>query len=511
MFKILLFSLIAGISILAAFWIAQQPGILIIKWLGYEIDTSIGFLFVILVMLAGILYLLIWLCYALVLTPHRIRKAQANERRKNGYKALTKGMVALAAGDAVEAQRHAQKATLLMNDPPLTLLLTAQAAQLSGDEKAAAKYFQLMLDNPESAFLGYRGLLMQALRQKNYKVALDYTRKALKTHPKADWLTQTQFELETKLGEWVAAAASLQLLQKNKKLPQSQLERFEGLLLAETARRSFAEQPELAVEKAQAALKYIPHFIPALILEVKGLLQADKKKPAIKLIEKQWQTVQHPTLLKLYKQALQDQSIEEQLKRLEKLTPSSNPLSSDILLVLAEASIQAKAWPQARQYLQQIMQNGHKTAKACRLMAELEEGENQNYRAAMQWLTQASEASEEACWICQTCQTHYPEWQACCNHCQELDQLVWSYPSSPLSLKKSDMVLSLPTASIPLSPLPDRSNVGVEANNPKEEKMKDAPMMVTIVDSTPIMAAPVTEEKADIDSKAAINAARQVN
>ncbi len=487
-----------------------------IEWLGYRIAAPISFLFLALALVAGLLYLLIWLCYALVLTPHRIRKAQANERRKNGYKALTKGMVALAAGDAVEAQRHAQKATLLMNDPPLTLLLTAQAAQLSGDEQAAEKYFQLMLDNKESAFLGYRGLLMQALRQKKYQLALDYTRQALKTHPKADWLAQTQFELETKLGEWVSADQSLQLLKKAKKLPPAQLRRFEGLLLTETARGASAGQPVLAMEKAQAALKYIPHFIPALILEIKGLLQADKKKPAAKLVEKQWQIVQHPALLQLYWQSLQDQPREEQLKRLEKLANTITPLPSDILLVLAEAAVQAKLWPETRQYLEKIIQNGHKTAKACRLMADLEENETQNYRIAMRWLTQASEAPEEACWVCQKCQTNYQEWQACCSHCQEFDQLLWAYPSSSLPFHKNDMVISLAASPLSLSSslsssVPLMNNLALEGDKPKDETPKEGGMMMTIVDSTPIVSAQATPEKPAVDSKAAIDAARQVN
>src|ERR687888_327363 len=67
-------------------------------------------------------------------------------------------------GDAVEAQRQAKQAGDLLNDPPLTLLLEAQAAQLGGDEKAATRYFRAMLDHPEASFLGLRGLLMQSLK-----------------------------------------------------------------------------------------------------------------------------------------------------------------------------------------------------------------------------------------------------------------------------------------------------------------------------------------------------------
>ena len=53
---------------------------------------------------------------------------------------------------------------LMLDEPPLTLLLSAQAAQLEGDDQAARGYFEAMLDQPATAFLGLRGLLVQAER-----------------------------------------------------------------------------------------------------------------------------------------------------------------------------------------------------------------------------------------------------------------------------------------------------------------------------------------------------------
>ena len=54
-----------------------------------------------------------------------------DSKRRRGYKALSQGMVAVAAGDAGEAARLARRADGLLNDPPLTLLLSAQAAHSS--------------------------------------------------------------------------------------------------------------------------------------------------------------------------------------------------------------------------------------------------------------------------------------------------------------------------------------------------------------------------------------------
>ena len=81
-----------------------------------------------------------------------------------GYKALTQGMVAVAAGDAQEARRQARKAENFLADPPLTMLLSAQAAQLSGDDKAAGKFFKKMSERKDTKYLGIHGMLNQAIQ-----------------------------------------------------------------------------------------------------------------------------------------------------------------------------------------------------------------------------------------------------------------------------------------------------------------------------------------------------------
>ena len=77
--------------------------------------------------------------------------------------------------------------------------------------------------------------------------------------------------------------------------------------------------------------------------------------------------------------------------------------------------------------------------------------------------------------------------------------MVISLAASPLSLSSS------------LSSVPLMSNLAGEENKLKDEKPKEGGMMMTIVDSTPIVSAQAAPEKPAVDSKAAIDAARQVN
>jgi HemY protein len=149
-------------AVLAAMVIAEQQGHVSILWQGWRIDTPLPVALAALVVgivVAGLVFALLRLVF---LGPGAFLRGRRERRRRAGYRALTQGMVAVAAGDAEEAARQAKKADVLLAEPPLTLLLSAQAAQLNGDEDAARNYFSAMLGRGETEFLGLRGLLTQA-------------------------------------------------------------------------------------------------------------------------------------------------------------------------------------------------------------------------------------------------------------------------------------------------------------------------------------------------------------
>src|SRR5215469_10155575 len=134
-----------GLAALAALWIAARPGHVSFVWLGWRVDTSIGVLIAALILLIVVallhrLWRLVWR------GPRDLQRLRSERRRRQGYRALSQGMAAVAAGDAAEAKRQARLANSLLRDPPLVLLLAAQTAQLGGDETAAKRYFTAMLE-----------------------------------------------------------------------------------------------------------------------------------------------------------------------------------------------------------------------------------------------------------------------------------------------------------------------------------------------------------------------------
>ena len=90
--------------------LADSPGEVSLEWLGYKVDTSVAILIFVTVLFGIILTFFYNTWINLKKAPNRLFKIRRDWRRERGYKALTQGMVAVAAGDAQEARRLAKKA-----------------------------------------------------------------------------------------------------------------------------------------------------------------------------------------------------------------------------------------------------------------------------------------------------------------------------------------------------------------------------------------------------------------
>ena len=148
MIRLIVFLVVAvGLSLLAA-WFADHPGRVSLIWQGVQIETSVAVLLVGLALLGVLVVVLFELLRMLRGAPRRIGRRWRRSRIDKGYHALAQGLVAAAAGDSAAAKALNRRAEKLLDHNPSTLLLSAQAAQLEGDEGAARLKFQEMLKHP---------------------------------------------------------------------------------------------------------------------------------------------------------------------------------------------------------------------------------------------------------------------------------------------------------------------------------------------------------------------------
>ncbi len=418
------------IALLAAgaAWLADHPGRLAVDWGGLRIETSVAVALVAvaaIVLVAGVVdRLWRWLRRG----PARFGSARSEARRRRGYLALTQGLAAVAAGDGRAAARHAREAEKLLGEPPLTLLLSAQAAQLNGDEAAAEQSFTAMLERPETEFLGLRGLVVQATRRGDSAAALGYARRAFALRPDTPWVLKALFELQAAEGLWRDARATLAEAVKRGAVDAEEGRRRKALLLHCEARDAEAEgRTKEALALAQDAHAHAPGFVPAAVLAARLLAKAGKRRRAQKLLQESWARAPHPDLAAAFVAIEPDEDPARRLKRLAGLRVA-RPDHVETRLALAEAALAAGQWEAARADLEAAVAaagDGAADGRLCRLMAELEKRQHGDGASAREWLLKA-EAAPGGAWTCGACGAACEAWSPHCPACRSFDSLAWA-------------------------------------------------------------------------------------
>ena len=418
--------LLATLSLGAAL-MADNPGQLSIEWLGYKIETSVGVLFTLLFILSLFLASTIRIWSFFLVAPKRINRVRHDWRRNRGYKALTQGMVAVAAGDAVEARRLSKKAEALLAEPPLTMLLSAQAAQLSGDEKAAGKFFDAMAEQPETKYLGLSGKLKQAMEEGDQDSALKLAEQASNLKPKTENATLTLLDLLIKKQDWAKAEETVIKSIKNKTIENSAGRRRRALILFQ---RSLEEETDgklgEALTHAQRANNLAPDFVPAAVRTAQLLKDAGMRRKAAAVIEEAWVSSPHPKLAEMIGELASGPGPQEKMRTIERLA-GYNKDHAESHLAISKAALAAGMWQEAREHLLAAAE-AQLSARVCRYMAELEEAERGDIEASREWLRRASLADPDSAWLCKDCGNAVAEWELICNRCESFDTFEWKTP-----------------------------------------------------------------------------------
>ncbi len=458
--------LLAGIVLIAALvagavFLADRPGSVSLVWDGWRIDTSVAVLVVATVVVVVVVVLLVRVLRGILGAPGAYLRARRERRRRDGYRALTQGMVAVAAGEADEARRLARRADALLSEPPLTLLLQAQAAQLGGDETAARGYFSAMLERPETEFLGVRGLLTQAMKSGDDHAALELAERARRLKPKTGWALASLTELQARAGQWKAAQATLAQAVRRKALPAADGKRLEAALLLEQSRAAAAAgDTAAALALAGRAESADPGFAPAAVWQGTLLRDAGRLRQAARSLEAAWRLAPEPALAEVYRSLAPGEAPLAQMKRLQRLA-DTNPDHLETHLMLAEAALAARLWGEARRHLARAGVRDEADgsgppppARACRLMAEVEESERGDGPLARRWLSRAAMGAGDATYVCGTCGAESTRWVARCPQCRSFASFAWRLPGRvpPLPLNAVSVPRPSPNAGLIGSP-----------------------------------------------------------
>lgn len=449
-----------AILVAAAVFVASYPGHVEIVWQGWQIDTSVGVLVAATILAALAVALVLRLLLLILGGPRALLRRRRERRRRAGYQALTRGMVAVAAGDPQEARRHARRAEALLAEPPLTLLLSAQAAQIGGDETAAKRFFTLMLDRPETEFLGLRGLFNQALRDGDRAAARRLAERATALRPDTGWAVLSLFDLETREGRWQSARDTLAKAMKSGRIAAEAARHHRGVIEYELSRLAVAAgDRERGLALAAQAQSRAPDLAAPAAHYARLLLQAGRSGRAAKAVERAWRSAPHQELAQVYREIWDAENPLSRVAHFERLG-AQNLSARETHLTLAEASLEAQLWGEARRHLEQVLRSAptlsapvpaslpaeasaaladgqgaspggefaNATPRLCRMMARLEEAEHGDRARVGEWLDRADRVPPDPRYFCASCNGDTLEWTSLCPRCGAFDALAWRTP-----------------------------------------------------------------------------------
>lgn len=439
MMRVFTFLLAVAALAIGAVWLADRPGKVLITWpwLGREIEASVAVALIAILALA-FLAMLGWTVVRFILgLPGTVGFAASNRRRARGFNAISRGMVAIGAGDAVAARRHAQDARKLIGGEPLALLLEAQTAQLTGDRIGAETTFKAMLDTAQTRTLGLRGLFVEARRSGDAKAAHAFAEEAVRLSPSLGWANDALLEHHSAVGDWAAARTAVERRAALRLSDKNEARRQRAVLLTAEALAIREQEPEKALVAALEACKLAPGLSPAAALA--GRMQNGRGdiRKATKLLEAAWKIEAHPDIAAAYLDARAGDSALDRLARAEvllKLRPSE-PESS---LVVAGAAIVARDFKRAREVLTPVIASAA-TVRTCLVMADLEEAEHGAAGRVREWLARATRAPRDPAWVADGIVSD--RWLPASPVDGRLDAFVWMVPPAAIGADAHAMLL----------------------------------------------------------------------
>lgn len=348
-------------------------------------------------------------------------------RERRGYQALTEGMMALAAGEPRTALVRATRAERYLGRPELTTLLTAQAAELSGDTRRATEAYKALLSDERTRFVGVRGLLKQKIAEGDMETARMLAEKAYELKPRHPETQDILLKLQSEQADWKGARATLGAKLKAGALPKDIYRRRDAIMALQEARGVIDEAASVeAREAAIEANRKSPDLIPAAAMAARGLTAKGDPKGAARVLRKAWEMQPHPDLAAAFAEIMPEETPQARIKRFQALV-KAKPEHDETKLLLAELHLAAEDFPAARRALGDMVTR-HPTQRALAIMAAIERGEGSDDAVVRGWLSKALTAPRGPQWCCDNCQAIHSDWAPVCSNCAGFDTMTWREP-----------------------------------------------------------------------------------
>lgn len=397
MIKLILKILVLIILLLGAVLLVRDdPGILMIRYRDYSLDTSLAFGLVAVFIAVVILHYCLNFIRGLLRLPANMKQQSKARRLDKSRKQFTQGLIDMAEGRFEQAENNLLRLVDHSESPLIHYLAAARAAQLQGKHVERDSYLQAAHEARPEAEIAI------GVTQAELQLAHKQTEQALATlthlhsiAPKHDYvsmlLARAYFELE----DWQALVELLPDVRRKDLLKTSRLEKMEhagyrGMLeeVASKANLADFEKAWHKIPKArQADAALIGFYLELMVAQ--GWQSESAERSMIKSIEQTWSN----QLVDIYGR-FNSRNNSKQLALAEKWLEdwAQNEV---LLLALGRIAIRANLWGKAQSFLEASI-GAKATPAACLELAELFESQLQQKETAAGYYKRGLKLSLEA-------------------------------------------------------------------------------------------------------------------
>lgn len=336
------------LSALAAHFLLEDPGYVVINFKGYLVEMSVPVLLTLFVsaVIAG------WLLLKLYRAPRRIGQAAGRLRSGRAGQRLTKGMIQVAEGNFARGEKMLARSASVSDAPLLNYLQAARAAHLMGeDERRDGWLKQAYEQMPEAA---NAVLLTQAefqLDQGQHESALATLRRIEESAPNHSHALALLGKLYFRLEDWHQLGELLPRIKKHARLDDALIRDWSLRVYSETLQQaSDRESLTEAWKKAPKPLRDDPVLLSSYYHKMLDLgLHEQAEKEITSNLKRRWL----PQLVQLFA-TVEGKNAAKQLKRAESWL-DAHPDDPDLLLTTARLCLRNELWGKARSYLETVI------------------------------------------------------------------------------------------------------------------------------------------------------------
>ena len=278
-------------------------------------------------------------------SPQQVSLFFRHRRAMKGYLAISRGLIAIGAGNLKLARRSADDAARLSPGDPLALLLSAQSAQMAGDRAAAEHAFRAMSTREDTKVLGLRGLYVEAQRRDDAAAARRAAEAAAEAAPELAWAGQAVLDYRCGTADWSGALDALERMRPA--LDKADYRRKRAVLLTARAQALDDIDRDDARAAILEAVKLAPDLTPAAAMAGRRLAEAGEQRKARKILEAAWAANPHPDIAEAYADLRFGDSARDRLARMQKLA-AMLPGQLEGALAVARAALDAREFAAAR-------------------------------------------------------------------------------------------------------------------------------------------------------------------